>query len=78
VKIHVGFDLTYESAHPTPMIFMWCNKKLAERDRRIAALENKLDAVLTMLGKKPQKWLWINRLGVVHRQPHRVTQHHDK
>jgi exonuclease SbcC len=22
VKIHVGFDLTYESAHPTPMIFM--------------------------------------------------------
>src|SRR5262249_4858718 len=26
-------------------------KKLAERDRRIAALEAKLDAVLTMLGK---------------------------
>jgi len=22
VKIHVGFDLTYESTHPTPMIFM--------------------------------------------------------
>jgi hypothetical protein len=22
VKIHVGFDLTYESAHSTPMIFM--------------------------------------------------------
>jgi hypothetical protein len=22
VKIHVGFDLTYESAHPTPIIFM--------------------------------------------------------
>jgi hypothetical protein len=22
VKIHVGFDLTYEIAHPTPMIFM--------------------------------------------------------
>ena len=22
MKIHVGFDLTYESAHSTPMIFM--------------------------------------------------------
>jgi len=22
VKIHVGFDLTYEIAHPTPVIFM--------------------------------------------------------
>jgi hypothetical protein len=28
VKIHVGFDLTYESAHPMPMIFDFLVKQI--------------------------------------------------